>query len=120
MVTLLLAAPLNVFLAFTGIGDKANVKAGKEVLDSELGAPITVFFAALGTLLGVYAVILILKALGKGKTGDAIKTAIGGILIAALCFNLAFVNTFSSAAGKAAKKAGETISALWEKSEQTP
>ena len=120
MVTSLLAAQLNVFLAFTGIGDEAQVKAGKDVLDSELGAPITVFFAALGTLLGVYAILLVLRALGKGKTGDAIKTAIGGILIAGLCFNLAFVSTLSHGAGKAAKKAGETISALWEKSTETP
>ena len=120
MVTSLLAAQTHVFVAFTGIGDKANVQTGKDVLGSELGAPITVFFAAIGTLLSVYAVVLILKALGKGKTGDAIKTAIGGIMIATLCFNLAFVNTFSNATGKAAKKAFSTITELWDKSESSP
>lgn len=120
MVTSLLAAQTNIFLAASGIGNDADVQAGKDVLNSQLGAPITVFFAAIGTLLGVYAVVLVLRALGKGKTGDAIKTAIGGILIAMLCFNLAFVDTFSSAAGKAAKKAGSTISELWTESEKTP
>ena len=117
MVTSLFAARTNIFLFATGIGNEDKVDAGKRVLDTELGAPITVFFAAFGTLLGVYAVFLVLKALGKGKTGDAIKTAIGGILIAALCFNLSFVGTLTNAAGDVAEKIGETVSALWTESE---
>ena len=112
----LLAAPTNIFLTTTGIGGSTAVEDGKGVLDSTLGKPITVFFAAIGTLISVYVIYLFIKCLGKGKTVDAIKTAIGGIVIAALCFNLSFVQRLTTGAWKVVDKGMATIEELWEKS----
>ena len=116
----LFAAPTNIFLTTTGIGNYDAVEAGKGVLDSEFGTPITVFFAALGTLISVYAVFLIIKCLGKGKTVDAIKTAIGGIIVAALCFNLSIVNDLVDATEAVWDKGKSTVTSLWQSDGKAP
>lgn len=93
------------------IGDAA-VDEGAGILDGALGTPIKAIFAAIGVLLVVFAIAKSLKDFASGKIGNAVKTIVGGVLAAALCFNLGLVVGIVGAVGGLLSTAVEAFTNL--------
>lgn len=99
--TLSLAAAKVAVLA----ADDPFVNKGKGILDGELGGPIKAIFGAIGVLIVIYALFKSLKDFAAGKIGNAVKAIAGGVLAAALCFDLTLPLTVVEKVGSLISKA---------------
>lgn len=63
---------------------------GKGILDASngIGGPIKAIFAAIGVLIVIFTLFKLVKPLTNGKYPEAARNLAGGIIVAALCFNL--------------------------------
>lgn len=88
-------------------GNSSNVVKGGGIFDI-----VQNFFTLIGVVIVTLVLWRVVKAFASGKIGDAAKVGIGGIIAAALCFNIAIPIGLVDSLGGVVKAVFDTLGSV--------
>lgn len=95
------------------LAEIGSAESATSFFSQGLGLYIQRAFIAIGILLVVLTIVNALKSFSKGDTPGVVKTILGGLFAAVICFNLPLVFGLIPALGKAFQAIMDTFSGFF-------